>query len=164
MLLITIIIFYCQDTPLAYPIHKKWLTSTGAYSPWSFNSCISTQSSILRVSSAQRSANERALASCCCSTSQFPRPRLKPAERWPHTSMDRAPSVEQYRSYMFNTHFRQRSRQQLFFSFHQHYLLFRNIIVEIIGKVTKGLLKRLIHLYYCSTILYYYVFKIVLSL
>lgn len=55
-------------------------TSTGAYSPCSFNSWISTHSCILRVSSAHLSASPRALASCLCSTSQPGRDRLNPAD------------------------------------------------------------------------------------
>ena len=63
-------------------------------SPWSLSSWISTQSSSFLVSSAQRSARERALASWLSTTSRVVGiEEVKPADRWPHTSTESAPSA-----------------------------------------------------------------------
>ena len=44
------------------------------------------------------SAKDRALASCCCSTSQPSFDLVNPAQRWPQTSIERAPSGNKIKS------------------------------------------------------------------
>lgn len=85
------------------PVHVSCFTatSTGEYSPCSFNSCISTHNSIFLVNSDQRSASDLAFANCCCSTSHPGLLREKPALRWPHTSILNAPSTS---TSMISTH------------------------------------------------------------
>ena len=51
------------------------------------------------------SARDRALASCCCSTSQPSFNFVNPAQRWPQTSIERAPSGNKIISLKQETYF-----------------------------------------------------------
>lgn len=88
------------------PVHVSCFTttSTGEYSPCSFNSWISTHNSIFLVNSDHRSAKDLALASCC-STSQPGLLRENPALRCPQTSMLKAPSANEKKKIYFFIHF-----------------------------------------------------------